>query len=89
MSKKIRTFQEAMDDIRKNAPESAVFNILGYNVELNRECCTNYEGVCKNIREKAPDELFREMNELSPEEFVEVLGSLISRVQLTFGEFTE
>lgn len=89
MSKKIRTFQEAMDDIRNNAPESAVFNILGFNVELNRECCSTYEGLCKNIQKNAPAELLRHMNDLDPEEFVEVLGSVVCNVQMIFGNYQD
>jgi len=86
MTKPIRTFAEAMEDIRKNAPSKAMFNIMGYEVELERDKCQNYEDACRHIADQAPPELIKEMNELEDEEYVETMGALMTRIYVKFGD---
>jgi hypothetical protein len=82
---KIRTFAEAMEAKKQNSPEEATFNIMGYNVSLKKTECQNYENTCKHIAEQAPPELLADMTKLDEEEYVNVVGSVMSSIYAKFG----
>lgn len=82
---KMRTLEEAIAEIRANAPNKATFNVHGYDVELDKDKCQGYKDACQHFTEVAPLELLDKMNQMSDEDYIETLGSLMGKIHAKFG----
>ncbi len=82
---KIRTFQEAMQALKKDSPERAVFHVLGFELTLEKAQCKDYNSTCAHILAQAPAELIAQMNAMPNDDYIETLGALITNIYTTFG----
>jgi hypothetical protein len=82
---KIRTFEEAMQDLKGKAPDQAVFHVLGFELTLNKAQCKDYNSTCAHILAQAPEELIAQMNAMPNDDYIETLGALITNIYTTFG----